>query len=153
MDITRASLNNPAVVAATLALVMLFGVLAMFDLPLQLFPDIDRPQMSVLTNWRAASPTEIESEILEPQEEVLQGLPGLEQMDGNADAGGSWVNLTFAVGTDMQSVLVDVLGRLNRLPPMPADANPPIVQLSGEDANQNLTWFFVQLLPTTKGAI
>ncbi len=153
MDITRASLNNPAAIAATLALVMLFGVLAMFDLPLQLFPDIDRPQMSVLTNWRAASPTEIESEILEPQEEVLQGLPGLEQMDGNANAGGSWVNLTFAVGTDMQSVLVDVLGRLNRLPPMPADANPPIVQLSGEDSNQNLTWFFVQLLPTTKGAI
>ena len=63
MDITRASLNNPAAIAATLALVMLFGVLAMFDLPLQLFPDIDRPQMSVLTNWRAASPSEIESDL------------------------------------------------------------------------------------------
>ncbi len=153
MDITRASLNNPAAIAALLALVMLFGVLAMFNLPLQLFPDIDQPQLSVVTNWRAASPTEIESEILEPQEEVLQGLPGLEQMEGNANAGGSWVNLTFAVGTDMQAVLVDVLGRLNRLPPMPADANPPVVQLSGEDTNQNLTWFFVQLLPGTKGTI
>ncbi len=153
MDITRASLNNPAAIAATVALVMLFGVLAVFDLPLQLFPDIDRPQLSINTNWRAASPTEIEAEILEPQEEVLQGLPGLEQMDGTANAGGSWVNLTFAVGTDMKSVLVDVLGRLNRLPPMPADANPPVVQLSGEDSNQNLTWFFVQLLPTTKGTI
>ena len=153
MDITRASLNNPAALAAALALMMLFGVLAMFKLPLQLFPDIDQPQMSVITNWRAASPVEIESEILEPQEEVLQGLPGLEQMDGTANAGGSFVNLTFAVGTDMQAVMVDVLGRLNRLPPMPADANPPVVQLSGEDANQNLTWFFVQLLPTTQGSI
>ncbi len=139
MDITRASLNNPAAVAAVLALVVLFGVLAMFDLPLQLFPDIDRPQMSVVTNWRAASPTEIESEILEPQEEVLQGMPGMEEMEGNAFAGGSFVNLTFEVGTDMQAVLVDVLGRLNRLPPMPADADPPVVQLSAEDTNQNLT--------------
>ncbi len=153
MDITRASLNNPAAVAAALALVVLFGVLAMFDLPLQLFPDIDRPQMSVVTNWRAASPTEIESEILEPQEEVLQGMPGMEEMEGNAFSGGSFVNLTFAVGTDMQAVLVDVLGRLNRLPPMPADADPPLVQLSAEDTNQNLTYFFVQLLPTSKGSI
>lgn len=153
MDITRASLHNPAAIAALVALVMLFGILAMFDLPLQLFPDIDQPQMSVVTNWRAASPTEIESEVLEPQEEVLQGLPGLEQMDGTANAGSSWVNLTFAVGSDMQSVMVDVLGRLNRLPPLPADADPPVVQLSGDDANQNLTWFFVQLLPTTKGTI
>ncbi len=153
MDITRASLNNPAALAAGLALVMLFGILAMFELPLQLFPDIDRPQLSVQTNWRAASPTEIESQILEPQEEVLQGLAGLEQMDGTANAGGSWVNLSFAVGTDMRAVLVDVLGRLNRLPPLPADADPPVVQLSGEDANQNLTWFFVQLLPGTAGTI
>ncbi len=153
MDITRASLNNPAAIAAALALVLLFGVLALLELPLQLFPDIDRPQLSIVSNWRSASPTEIESELLEPQEEVLQGLPGLEQMEATANSGSSWINLTFAIGTDMDGVLVDVLGRLNRLPPMPADADPPIVQLSGDDTNQNLTFFFVQLLPTTAGSI
>src|SRR5688572_33282669 len=129
MNITQASLKNPAAVAAAVALVALFGVVALMDLPLQLFPDIEQPQLSVGTNWRAASPREIESEILEPQEEVLQGLPGLEQMDANANPGASWVNLTFAVGTDMKQMMVDVIGRLNRLPPLPADANPPIVQL------------------------
>jgi multidrug efflux pump subunit AcrB len=153
MNITQASLRNPAAVAVGVALVAVFGIVAMGKLPLQLFPDIDRPQLSVVTNWRAASPSEIESEILEPQEEVLQGLNGLEQIDGNANAGSSWVNLTFSVGTDMKSSLVDVLGRLNRLPPLPADANPPIVQLNSEDANTNLTWYFVQLLPGTTGTI
>ena len=108
---------------------------------------------SATTNWRAAAPTEIESEILEPQEEVLQGLPGLEEMDGNANQGASWVNLTFAIGTDMSATMVDVLGRLNRLPPLPADANPPVVQLNGQDANTSLSWFFVQLLPGTQGKI
>ena len=153
MNITQASLKNPAAVAVAVALVVVFGLLAMTRLPLQLFPDIDQPQMSVVTNWRAASPSEIESEILEPQEEVLQGLNGLERIDGNANAGSSWVNLTFAVGTDMKSTLVDVIGRLNRLPTLPADADPPVVQLNGEDANTNLTWFFVQLLPGTSGTI
>ena len=76
MKLTEASLRNPAAVAVAVALVCVFGLMRLRELPLQLFPDIDRPQMSVQTSWRAASPREIESEILEPQEEVLQGLPG-----------------------------------------------------------------------------
>ena len=50
-----------------------------------------------------SSPEEVESELLEPQEQVLQGLAGLEELDGNAGPGGSFINLTFAIGTDMNS--------------------------------------------------
>ncbi|HWM29119.1 MAG TPA: efflux RND transporter permease subunit, partial [Woeseiaceae bacterium] len=153
MKVTELSLKNPAAVAAVVAMVAIFGLLSLADLPLQLFPDIEEPQMSIQTGWRAASPQEIESEILEPQENVLQGLPGLEQMDGNAGQGGAFLNLTFAVGTDMRQMLVEVLGRLNRVPPLPPDVNPPVVQLNGQEANQTLSWFFVQQLPGTPGTI
>ena len=153
MKLTEGSLKNPAAVAVMVAVVCLFGYLSLRQLPLQLFPDIERPQMSIQTGWRAASPQEIESEILEPQENVLQGLPGLEQMDGNAGQGGSFINLTFAVGTDMRAMLVEVLGRLNRVPQLPPDVNPPVVQLSADDTNRALSWFFVQKLPSTPGTI
>jgi multidrug efflux pump subunit AcrB len=154
MNLIRASLDNRPAVAAAVGLVLLFGLLALTRLPLQLFPDIERPQMSVVTNWRAASAAEVEAEILEPQEQVLRGIPGLEEIEGNANAGSSWVNLTFAVGTDMKAALVELLGRLNRLPPLPADADPPLVRSSAEDGpNANLSWFFVQLLPGTPGTI
>jgi multidrug efflux pump subunit AcrB len=153
MRLTEGSLKNPAAVAVIVAMVCLFGWLSLRQLPLQLFPDIERPQMSVQTGWRAASPQEMESEILEPMENVLQGLPGLEQMDGNAGQGGSWVNLTFAVGTDMRAMLVEVIGRLNRMPQLPPDVNPPVVQLNGQESNQTLSWFFVQKLPGTEGSI
>jgi multidrug efflux pump subunit AcrB len=153
MRITEGSLKNPAAVAVLVAMVCLFGWFSLTQLPLQLFPDIERPQMSVQTGWRAASPQEMESEILEPMENVLQGLPGLEQMEGNAGQGGSWVNLTFAVGTDMRAMLVEVLGRLNRMPQLPPDVNPPVVQLNGQESNQTLSWFFVQKLPGTPGSI
>ena len=56
MKLTESALQNPAAVAAALALILLFGVLALLRLPLQLFPDIERPQLSVQTDWRAASP-------------------------------------------------------------------------------------------------
>lgn len=147
------AVKNPAAVAVLVAMVLLFGTLSLLRLPLQLFPDIDRPQMSVQASWRAASPIEVEAELMEPIETVLQGIPGLQDMDGNANAGGTWINLTFAIGTDMQAALVEVLGRLNRLPPLPPDADPPVVQMQGQGANQTLSWFFVQKLPGTPGEI
>ncbi|HJU38732.1 MAG TPA: efflux RND transporter permease subunit, partial [Tahibacter sp.] len=153
MKLIETSLRNPVAVGVTVLLVCVFGLMSLMELPLQLFPDIERPQISIQTNWRAASPEEVESELLEPQERVLQGLSGVEQIDGNAGPGGSNINLTFAIGTDMKSALVDVIGRLNRIPPLPRDADRPVVQLGANDANQSLTWFFVQLLPGTPGAI
>lgn len=147
------SIRNPIAIGVTVLLVCLFGALALKQLPLQLFPDIERPTISIFTNWRGASPEEVEAELLEPQEQVLQGLAGVEEVTGNAQPGGSQVFLTFAIGTDMKSALVDVIGRMSRLPPLPRDVDRPVVQLGGNDSNQNLSFFFVQLLPGSKGAI
>jgi multidrug efflux pump subunit AcrB len=153
MKLTESALRNPPAVAAVLALVLLFGGIALFRLPLQLFPDIERPQLSVQTNWRAASPQELESEIVEPLERVLQGLPGLESMESNIGNGFGGVNLTFAVGSDMKAAAVEVISRLNRLPPLPRDASPPVLQTGADGANSNLTFFFIQQLPGTPGDI
>jgi multidrug efflux pump subunit AcrB len=153
--IIDSSIRNPIAIGVTVLLVCLFGALSLKQLPLQLFPDIERPTISIFTNWRGASPEEVEAELLEPQERVLQGLPGVEEVIGNANAGGSEVFLTFAIGTDMKSALVDVIGRMSRLPPLPRDVDRPIVQLGGNDrdSNQNLSYFFVQLLPGTQGSM
>jgi multidrug efflux pump subunit AcrB len=154
MSITERAVRNPAGVAVAVAIIALFGLFSLDRLPVQLFPDIDLPQLNVQASWRAASPREIESEILEPMEEVLQGLPGMQVMESNAFPGGAFINLQFGLETDMQATLMDVIGRLNRLPPLPADADPPVVQLGGRGtANGALTWFFVQKLPGTPGQL
>ena len=155
MNLTDYSLKNPAGIAVGIAIIFLFGLFSVYKLPTQLFPDIEEPQMTINAGWRSASPQEMESEILEPLEEVLQGLPGLEELQANVGRGWLWVNLTFTLGTDMQNALVEVLARLNRMQPLPVDATRPFVQLGqgGGGANQSLTWFFVQLLPGTPGNI
>src|SRR6185503_9910477 len=146
--LTQASIRSPAAVAVGVAITILFGAFALNSLPIQLFPDIDRPQIGVFTQWRSETPREIEAQILQPEEEVLQGIPGLQEMDGYSNAGGAYVALTFALGTDMKSTLVDVIGRLNRLPPLPADAQKPFVQLaSTQDSNATLLYVFMQKLP------
>jgi len=155
MSITERAVKNPAGVAVAVAIITLFGLFSLKELPVQLFPNIDLPQISVFAGWRAASPNEVESEILDPMEEVLEGMPGMEVMSSNAFNGGAWINMEFTLGTDMQATLMEVIGRLNRLPSMPADSDPPVVNMGGGGggANQSLSWFFVQLLPGTEGSI
>jgi multidrug efflux pump subunit AcrB len=155
MRLIQASIRNPMAVGVVVLLIGLFGSMSLSRLPLQLFPDIERPNISIFTGWRSASPEETEAELLEPQEQVLQGLPGVEEIEGNANTGGSFINLTFAIGTDMRSALIDVIGRMNRVRSQPQDAERPIIQLGGgqNDSNDSLSWFFVQLLPGTQGPI
>ena len=156
MNLTETSLRNPAGVLVAILMVALLGVFALVKLPIQLFPNIEEPVISIFTQWRAAAPTEIESEIVEPQERALQGIRGLRSLNAFANAGSAFINLQFAVGTDMQATMLEVISRMNQLPPLPRDAQAPQISL-GEDGgngpNNTLSWFFVQLLPGTPGPI
>jgi multidrug efflux pump subunit AcrB len=147
-SLTAAGIKSPAAIAVGVAVTMVFGLFALMALPVQLFPDIDRPQIGIGTDWRSETPREVETQIVQPEEEVLQGIPGLQEMDGYANQGNGYINLTFALGTDMKSTLIDVIGRLNRLPPLPLDAQKPFVQLANtRDSNATLLFVFMQKLP------
>jgi len=148
MNLTSNALKNPAAAAAIAAMVLFFGIFSLNKLPIQLFPDVENPMINIQTSWRAASPREMEAEIVEPIEEVLQGLPGVKEMEATSNAGFAWINLIFDVETDMQKTMVEVISRMNRLPPLPRDADQPIINLGGWDGGTPaLTWFFLQVLP------
>ena len=127
MKLSERSLQNPAAVAAAAAIVVLFGVLALLRLPIQLLPDTRQPQLFVAANWREAAPSELEEALIEPIEEAMRGLPGLVEMRSESNRGRGGVQLTFEVGTDMTRVMLDVVARLNTLPPLPPDADEPQV--------------------------
>ena len=154
MDSLKWSSRSPIGVIVIAVFLGLVGLLSLGRLPLQLFPDINKPELSIQAGWRTASPEEVESELLEPLESVLQGMAGVEEIEGNAFPGQAQVKLRFALGTDMKNALVEVIGRINRLPPLPRDADRPSVSLGGDgNTNETLSWFFVQLLPGTSGPI
>lgn len=154
MKLTATSLNNPAAVIVAVTIILVFGMASLTRLPVQLFPDIENPRISIQTGWRAASPREIESEIIEPIEAVLRGLPGLKEMAAVANPGEGWVNLEFGLDTDMQRTLIEVISRMNRLDPLPRDATQPLIMLGGDNGDKPaLTFFFMQLLPGTPGQV
>ncbi len=148
MGLINYCLRNATGVAVVIAIVMFIGVISAARLPIQLFPNIEQPQMSVQTYWRAASPEEMETVIVEEQEEVLRGMPGLEELRADIFPSFVQMNLTFSVDMDMDQALVEVISRMNRLPPLPADANPPVVQSAATgDSNDTLIYLFIQSLP------
>lgn len=147
MILTQLSLKNRVAVVVGGILVLIFGVLSLQRLPIQLAPEVQRPVISINTGWRAAAPQEVESEILEPQEDVLRGLPGMRRMNSSAGQGSASINLEFDIDTDMTRAIIEVINRLNQVPRYPVDANEPTIRLGGNDRGNAIAWFAIQPAP------
>ena len=104
MNLIRASIERPIAVLAVVLMVVMFGIVALQTIPIQLSPDVNRPVITVSTNWFGAAPAEIEREIVIRQEDVLRGISGLSQIESNSEQGRSRVKMEFAIG-DRKSVV------------------------------------------------
>jgi multidrug efflux pump subunit AcrB len=147
LTLTRISLGNPVAVIVAGILVVIFGTLSLLRLPIQMTPEIERPEISIQTSWRASAPSEIESEIIEPQEDVLRSVPGLLRMSSTSSFGSGSVQMEFAIGTDMNRALIEVMNRLNQVPRYPFDANEPLISVGGNSFEKVMAWFAVSKKP------
>jgi multidrug efflux pump subunit AcrB len=147
MILTRLALSNPVAVVVACILITIFGVISLFRLPIQMTPDIARPEISIWTPWRASAPNEIESEIIEPQEDVLRSIPGLLRMQSAANYGTGSINLQFEIGTDMNRALIEVMNRLNQVPRYPVDADEPVISLGGDNFDKVIAWWAITARP------
>ena len=153
MTLTRLALGNPVAVIVACIMVVIFGTLSLVRLPIQMTPEIERPEISIRTPWRASAPNEVESEIVEPQEDVLRSVPGLLRMTSTASFGSGSVQLEFAIGTDMNRALIEVMNRLNQVPRYPVDANEPVISVGGNRFEKVIAWFSVQTKPGNDQAV
>tara|TARA_R110002110_G_scaffold85488_5_gene222338 strand:- start:1408 stop:4512 length:3105 start_codon:yes stop_codon:yes gene_type:complete len=147
MTLTNLALRYPAAIAAGLALIALIGIVSIFTTPIQLFPNIEQPQLSMQASWRAASPKEMESEITIPIEEQLRGIPGLETINSWSNNGNVWFNLEFALGTNMDKAFAEVSSRAQQVRNWPLDADRPIVGGANGQQGESLIYLFLQALP------
>jgi hydrophobic/amphiphilic exporter-1 (mainly G- bacteria), HAE1 family len=145
VNITRSCLGNPVALLVGIILILIFGTISLSRLPIQLTPELEEPEITITTTWRAAAPNEVEAEIIEPQEDVLRGLPGLTEIRARAHEGRGEINLTFAVEMDMRRALIEVMNRLNQVPDYPDDADEPSISTVGQDARA-IGWFIIKTI-------
>ncbi|MFT5450947.1 MAG: multidrug efflux pump subunit AcrB [Enterobacterales bacterium] len=150
MSLTAASLKNPTAVVVAVLLALLFGIISLVQLPVQLTPDISQPMISIATGWRSAAPEEIESTIIERQEDVLKGLQGLESLESTSGSGNGNITLSYRTGVNLERALIDVMNALNQVPSYPPDATEPIITVGGDKRFDPIVWYALKPLESNK---
>jgi HAE1 family hydrophobic/amphiphilic exporter-1 len=140
VNIVHASIRSPVTTAVLVIVVSLFGAIALFQLPIQLTPNVETPVITVETWWAGRSPQEIEREIVEEQEEQLKSVEGLVKMESGSEDSHGWIRLTFGVGADKDAALLKVSTLLDQVQEHPQDAEKPVIRGANSNANA-MAWF------------
>lgn len=143
MDYIRFAISNPVKVAVGVILLLLFGLIALFTIPIQLVPNVDQPIITITTSWVGRSPEEVEREIIEEQEDKLKGVMNLKKMTATASQGESKVELEFYIGTDMTRGLQEVSDKLREVPSYPDDVDQPVVAVADSASENAIAWMII----------
>ena len=129
----KLAIERPVAVLALIMLTVLFGVVALRNIPIQMSPDIEKPILEVRVGWPGASPEDVDREVVARLESELAGLNGIDELVSSSRRGRATVTLTYAVGQDMDKALVLLLSKLSSVSGLPSDARTPEVRTSNSD--------------------
>ena len=129
------AIEKPVILTVIILIICLFGLLAVFRVPIQMIPDLDVRAISVSTRWPGATPQDVEKEIIIEQEEYLRRIPSLERMISRASTGNAEIELEFPSGTDINEVLIRVNNALSQVPGYPENVDEPRLVISSISNN------------------
>ncbi len=140
MDIVKLSVKQPVTISVGVILTLLAGVLSFGRLPIQLTPNVEDTIIAVTTAWEDASPQEIEQEIVDKQEEKLQGISNLIAITSVSRQGEGTIRLEFKVGTPKEVALREVSDKLREVPEYPENADEPVIEASDPENRDYIAW-------------
>lgn len=143
MKLVDTAIKKPVTVTVGVLLLVLFGFISLFRIPIQLTPNVDMPEISVETIWRGASPLEVEREIVDMQEDELKNVEGLDTIKSESTDGSAYINLMFDVGTSTEEALLRVSNKLDQVKEYPDDMEKPIIK-SGGRHEEAIAWMILE---------
>lgn len=137
MNISELSIRKPVLATVMNLFIILFGVIGYSFLGVREYPAIDPPMITVSTTYTGANSDIIESQITEPLEKSINGIPGIRTISSNSSIGKSNINVEFNIDADLESAANDVRDKVSQaLRNLPQDIDaPPVVTKS--DANSD----------------
>lgn len=144
MNPVRFAVERPYTIAVAVILALLFSVLAYQQIPVQLKPTVDSPIINITTVYRGAGPLEVEEQITREIEELVQGAEGLIKLTSSSSEGVSNVTLEYTWGINKDTALIDVINKLSQMPPLPEEAEEPVVSLSNPMERELAMWLVIE---------
>ena len=148
MNLISIFVHNPVKVTVGVILLLLFGILSVFTMPMQLTPEVEVPTLTIETAWPGASPEEVEKQIIHEQEEQLKSVEGVRKMTSESMDSMGRITLEFPVGIDVSEALLKVNTKLSQVASYPEDVDEPVINTSNA-ANRPIAWLILgERVPT-----
>ena len=144
MSLIKTAVRWPHGTFVLFVLLALLGILALLNLPLELQPGGDRPEITITTPYLGAAPVEVEDLVTRQIEEQMEQVQGVQEVSSTSRTGVSVITLEFEEGSNLNDRLVDVINRLQQADSLPEEADESNVELVGGNSSP-MMW--IPMLP------
>jgi multidrug efflux pump len=141
MSLSSVSIKRPVLATVFSIVIVVFGVIGYNFLGVRDFPSVDPPIISVSTSYSGANSDVIESQITEPLEKAINGIPGIRNISSTSNVGSSNITVEFNLDADLETAANDVRDKVSqaqRQLPQDIDA-PPVVSKADANADNIIT--------------
>ncbi len=134
MSLSTVSIRRPVLTVVLNLAIVIFGIIGFHYLGVREYPNVETPVVSVFTSFTGANAEIIESQITEPLEEAINGIPGIVSITSTSSDGRSNINIEFDLETNIDEAANDVRDKVSgAVSRLPAECDPPVVAKA--DAN------------------
>ena len=151
MVISDFSVRRPVVAIVASILLVVFGVYAVFEMPVRESPNIDRPNVSVSVFYPGAAAEVMESKVVKIIEDQISGISGIKTINSMSRDNFGNVNLEFVETRKIEDATNDIRDQVSKvLNRLPVDAQPPVIAKADSDSDPMM---FITLASPTRSAL
>ncbi|WP_404366187.1 efflux RND transporter permease subunit [Marinobacter sp.] len=135
MILSDISIKRPVFATVISLLIVVFGLAALFGLPVREYPDIDPPQVSISTDYTGAAAEVVDTQITQLVEGAISGIEGIRSIESSTEQGESRTSIEFSTSRDVDIAANDVRDAVARVADqLPEAADSPRIQKADSDA-------------------
>ena len=135
MSLSSTSIKRPVLATVMNIIILLLGAIGFSYLGVRDYPSVDQPIVTVSTSFPGANADVIETQITEPLEAAINGIPGIRSISSSSRDGSSRITVEFKLEVDMETAANDVRDKVSgAMRRLPQDVDPPVVAKADADS-------------------
>lgn len=126
----KLAINRPITTLMGVLTFIVFGLMSYNTMPINLFPNVDFPVVTVQTTYNGADPSTVETKVTDKIEEAVSGVDGIDKLMSTSYEGFSVVTIQFELTKDLDEATNDVRDKIGAIN-LPSEVEKPVVKKLG----------------------